>query len=662
MLAESVAWVCLIWYCFVVIVCSIGYVQLYRYYTRPSRLAVCLTSLPPSQLPHITIIRPVKGLEPRLYACLASTFRQTYPSSKLSIRFCIATRTDPAFPVLLQLLADFPDFDVQVLVEAEDPFLHPSYAANGDAANGAIRSHGDGGETTEGSALGPNPKIRNMSRAYREAKGDVVWIVDCNVWVGSGVAGRMVDLLEGHGAGRPHKFVHQLPLVVDVLPEELPSPSPSSSSSSSSTENSNAGPRSLLRSLTYSAGGRLEELFMSSSHAKFYTAINTVLIAPCIVGKSNMFRRSHLAALTSSATAAGTRTRHGPGIDFFSDNICEDHLIGDMLWKKPQPFEIQPPASRTLLLRLAGWGFLREPKPPAESTTTTTAPASTPASASASTPVPAPAPALDGNDSTTSSANSANGAQARTKKFGNHALLHGSPCIQPLSAHPLPSYLHRRVRWLRVRKFTVLLATLVEPGTESLLCSLYGAFALTTLPWARGALARAVGALALALGLELGDGFGGAGAGDRFGGGAAAAAAAAGASGAAAAAATGAGVRWVGIGTSRLTTPDFWATRPAFLLLWTLSMLAWMAVDRTLYAILHSGRSVEVDAHTPDFARGRVAARRSRAEWALAWVGREALALPVWAWAVLGGVTVEWRGKRFWVGVDMRVREIVEGG
>ena len=91
-------------------------------------------------------------------------------------------------------------------------------------------------------------------------------------------------------------------------------------------------------------------------------------------------------------------------------------------------------------------------------------------------------------------------------------------------------------------------------------------------------------------------------------------------------------------------------------------MLAWMAVDRTLYAILHSGRSVEVDAHTPDFARGRVAARRSRAEWALAWVGREALALPVWAWAVLGGVTVEWRGKRFWVGVDMRVREIVEGG
>jgi ceramide glucosyltransferase len=47
----------------------------------------------------------------------------------------------------------------------------------------------------------------------------------------------------------------------------------------------------------------------------------------------------------------------------------------------------------------------------------------------------------------------------------------------------LAEYVARRVRWLRVRKFTVLLATLVESGTESFLCSFYGAFAATTLPW-----------------------------------------------------------------------------------------------------------------------------------------------------------------------------------
>lgn len=46
----------------------------------------------------------------------------------------------------------------------------------------------------------------------------------------------------------------------------------------------------------------LEELFLSTSHAKFYTAISTVAVAPCIVGKSNMFRRSHLNALTNVPT------------------------------------------------------------------------------------------------------------------------------------------------------------------------------------------------------------------------------------------------------------------------------------------------------------------------------------------------------------------------
>ena len=34
-----------------------------------------------------------------------------------------------------------------------------------------------------------------MSRVYREAKGDILWIIDCNVWASPSVAGRMVDLL-----------------------------------------------------------------------------------------------------------------------------------------------------------------------------------------------------------------------------------------------------------------------------------------------------------------------------------------------------------------------------------------------------------------------------------------------------------------------------------
>lgn len=62
--------------------------------------------------------------------------------------------------------------------------------------------------------LGPNPKIRNMSRAYREGKGDLIWVIDCNVWVGKRVLRRMVARLTEEK--RPNKFVHHLPIVVDV--------------------------------------------------------------------------------------------------------------------------------------------------------------------------------------------------------------------------------------------------------------------------------------------------------------------------------------------------------------------------------------------------------------------------------------------------------------
>lgn len=394
--------------------------------------------------------------------------------------------------------------------------------------------------------MGPNPKIRNMSRAYREAKGDIVWIIDCNVWVGTGVTGRMVDKLCGYGGERRYKFVHQLPLVVDTVSETADSETrgllapqvhddedcalhATNTSTANTALRNPTTSRSTLEHILQTSGGRLEELFMSSSHAKFYTAINTVAIAPCIVGKSNMFRRSHLATLTSSNPA------RAPGIDFFSDNICEDHLIGDVLWKKPQPFELEAVAK-------GGKG----------------------------------------------------------EKWGKHALVFGDIAFQPMSGMSVREYIARRVRWLRVRKFTVALATLVEPGTESILCSLYGAFAVTTLPFFR----------------------------TLFG------------------------------------IPPSWA---AFWTFFTASILLWATVDWSLYKRLHSAKSVELNSDTPDFARPPRRARwggtrRPFREWLAAWVGREILAFPIWAWAIFGGVSVEWRGNRFWVGLDMKVHEIVEAG
>jgi ceramide glucosyltransferase len=269
--------------------------------------------------------------------------------------------------MLQKLLEKYAHFDTHIFIETEDPNLK-----------------GEKGKTR-----GPNAKIRNQSRSYREAKGDIIWMVDCNVWVSKGTCGRMVDALCGLAGNPPNKFVHQLPMVV----------APSTS-----------GPTTAA-SLWNQLGGRFEEAWFSAAHAKFYTAINTVLIAPCIVGKSNMFRKSHLDALTK-----------GEGIDYFSYNICEDHLIGDILWRQPVPETVLQLSEKVV-------------------------------------------------------------SGSSKQKWGNHALDFGDLAIQPIENMSVSQFWSRRVRWLRARKFTVMLATLVEPGTESVLCSLYGAYALTTLSY-----------------------------------------------------------------------------------------------------------------------------------------------------------------------------------
>jgi ceramide glucosyltransferase len=468
--------------------------------------------------PHVTVLRPCKGFDPYLYECLASAFEQDYPSNELTIHLCVSSRDDPAYPVLQRIIRDFPKHDARIFVEDDDPALK----------DGSLAS------------IGPNPKIRNMSRAYREAKGDILWIIDCNVWVNHGACGRMVDKLLGlshDGPQAPYKFVHHLPICVDVDNAVHGADAPNGPNTAKTLHRV----RSCNDIPSNTGGGRLEEVFLASSHAKFYTAINTVAVAPCIVGKSNMFRRSHLNALTSALNTSTTSTSANVGINHFSYNICEDHLIGDLLWR----------------------GTI-EPDP------------------------------LDPSD-------------APTTRFKNHGLVWGDLAIQPIAGMSVAAYIARRVRWLRVRKFTVTLATLVEPGTESFLCSAYGAFAVSYLPWFRENLP-------------------------------------------------------FGLSSS---SHGAWVT---FTLFWLLSASIWAGVDWTEYILLHSGRTIETETTTdgqkaeiPAFARPllkKKTARRPFREWLFAWVGREALALPIWIWAFWGGVTVVWRDRTFWVGMDMRVHEI----
>jgi ceramide glucosyltransferase len=495
---EIVATICLVWGVVVLLVECIGIRAIFRHFSQQP--AAPISPKLGQYAPHVTIIRPVKGLEPRLYECIASTFYQQYPSDKISVRLCVDSTSDPAYPVLKKLVEDFPGFDAKIMIEAEDPVL-----------------------VNEPDVLGPNPKIRNISRAYREAgSDDIIWIADCNVWVPAGALGRMVDKLMGYtmngNPARPYKFVHQLPVVVDTMDfSDTPSPEGSSASpllTSDETRLSTESSGAMAR-----GGGRLDEIYMATTHAKFYGAINDVGIAPCIVGKSNMFRKSHLDEATAQARRPGTSAHDPPvtGVDFFSWQICEDHLIGELLWNHKIP------------------GFSR------------------------------------------------------------HALVWGDLAVQPTVGMSVAAFTARRARWLRARKFTVLAATLVEPGVESFLCSAYLAFALTTLPWFH----REVGIPQ----------------------------------------------SWTAMATAWLVIVTCWMTADWF-------VFNRLHEGRTMVA------DERMPSFAAGICRPGGTDKRRFLEWLPAWLGRECLALPIWFWAVLLGRTVSWRGKDFRVLFNTTVVEL----
>lgn len=339
--------------------------------------------IPDADLPFVTILRPIKGCDPNLTLCLASTCLIDYPRDKLELVYSVASPADAAIPVIGRVLARYPDVNAKCEISEED--------------------------------VGPNPKIRNLSKAYREATGDVVWILDCNVWVAPGTLRRSVELLEGTD-GRPgHKLVHHLPIAVDIT--ETPQPlagadgSPPSPPGGPSSARPGGGPvpaqkgcRWLAGVVSY-GGGRLEENFLSSSHAKFYSAVNTLTMAPCVVGKSELFRRSHL----DEVTGGGGRNA---GLSFFADYICEDHMIAAKLWHTPLQEEL-----------------------------------------------------------------------SGRRKWRKHGM--GSDIVfQPLSDMSVSEYTARRIRWISVRKYTELVATLCETTTESGTMSLIAAYGATAVPGA----------------------------------------------------------------------------------------------------------------------------------------------------------------------------------
>jgi ceramide glucosyltransferase len=122
---------------------------------------------------------------------------------------------------------------------------------------------------------------------YEAATSDIIWTIDSNIRIGPYAAHRSVAaLLSKQSDGKRVGLVHHLP----------------------TARLANNGDDASL-------GSMLELHFLNCVHAKMYLAINWARVASCLIGKSNMFRKSD----------AGSIRDYGA-------YMSEDNAIGKRIW------------------------------------------------------------------------------------------------------------------------------------------------------------------------------------------------------------------------------------------------------------------------------------------------------------------------------------------
>lgn len=179
--------------------------------------------------------------------------------------------------------------------------------------------------------VGVNPKVNNLMLPFQQANHDILWVLDSNVHVHPGALARSVDVLTREypdpssypSVTRPQfrqrvGVVHHVPFAIYY------------------------GPKSTW-------GSQVESAFLNTNHAKMYIALNRLAVDSCVMGKSNMYRRSDIAHLTGlpssrnqfkSQKAAPNGEPEPPqypadvvtGLPAFGEFLAEDNMIAASLW------------------------------------------------------------------------------------------------------------------------------------------------------------------------------------------------------------------------------------------------------------------------------------------------------------------------------------------
>ncbi|XP_039649866.1 ceramide glucosyltransferase [Perca fluviatilis] len=131
---------------------------------------------PFAQLAGVSLLKPLKGVDPNLISNLETFFTMDYP--KYEILLCIQDLDDPAVDVCKKLLGKYPNVDARLFIG--------------------------------GKKVGINPKINNLMPGYEGAKYGLVWICDSGIRVKPDTLTDMTNqMTEKVG------LVHGLPYVAD---------------------------------------------------------------------------------------------------------------------------------------------------------------------------------------------------------------------------------------------------------------------------------------------------------------------------------------------------------------------------------------------------------------------------------------------------------------
>lgn len=117
--------------------------------------------------PPVTILKPVCGLDSDTYDNLVSCCRQNYP--EYQIVFTVRDRTDPVVAVVKQIIDEFPDLDIHLVVSDR--------------------------------TIGTNLKVSNLANAQAKAKYPLLAISDSDIRVGSDYLQQIVQPMKDPQVG-----------------------------------------------------------------------------------------------------------------------------------------------------------------------------------------------------------------------------------------------------------------------------------------------------------------------------------------------------------------------------------------------------------------------------------------------------------------------------